>query len=365
MCLAIAKPARAVIPLEHLEAGYEGNPHGCGFCYPEGGRVVVVKGLFTFPEFLTKYREKEHLPMLVHFRVSTHGKASFLNCHPFSFFDGRFALIHNGVISISLSYPELSDTGNFAKLVMEPMVKNAVDPDKPAFRFLVQQAIGSHNKVCVMDATGRIIIYNENSGESEEALDKDGNPVIETDSNGKQYQEEVWYSHGGYKFNKRRRSQNYNDEYEGLFNCGQGEEVVPLTGEDMTTSVGEGFSGTPVAGVNPAFTHRAKLTPPQGIIEGFKPGTLSKDAGKSAQAIAEAYGGVISTEKEGKLVHIKLPSKPDAKSRIITEITSGPIYDARTELEMAHLQEKMGLTRDECIKYLGLKIEDCISYVEV
>ena len=361
MCLAIAKPARAFIPVEHLEAGYEGNPHGCGFCYPEGGKVVVVKGLMKFPEFLAKYREKEHLPMLIHFRMSTHGKPNFLNCHPFSFFNEQFALIHNGVIPIFLSYPELSDTGNFAKLVMEPMVKTGVDIDKSAFRFLVQQAIGSQNKICVMDASGRIVIYNEPSGEIEDAVDKDGNPVIEIDWEGKEYQEEVWYSHGGYKFNKRRLTRLYKDEYEGLFKCGQGDEAVIV--EDMTTSVGEGFKGTPTTAVNSDFTNRAKLTPPtQSVIEGFKPGTLTKDAEKSAQVIDEAYRAVAHTDGKS-LVKIKLPPKQANSSHIITEITSGPIYDAKTELEMAHLQDKMSLTREECIKYLGLKIEDCISYV--
>src|ERR1035441_5333248 len=127
MCLAISKPARAIIPVEHLEAGYEGNPHGCGFCYPEGGKVVVVKGLLKFDDFLKQYKEKEHLPMLVHFRVSTHGKPNFLNCHPFSMLSEKYALIHNGMIPIHQSYPELSDTGNFAKLVIEPLAMDDAD----------------------------------------------------------------------------------------------------------------------------------------------------------------------------------------------------------------------------------------------
>lgn len=366
MCLAIAKPAQAVIPIEHLEAGYEGNPHGCGFCYPEGGKVVVVKGLLKFSEFFKLYQEKEHLPMLIHFRVSTHGKPSQLNCHPFSILGGQYALIHNGVIAISLSLPELSDTGNFAKLVMEPMLKAGIALDKPAFVFLVQQSIGSHNKVCVMDAKGRIFIYNETSGETEDAVDKDGNPVMLQTADGKDSdtQAEVWYSHGGYKFNKKRYRRTYTDEYEGLFDCGTGEEAVPVT--DMTTSVGEGFSGTPTAGTNPSFTNRAKLTPPpDGVITGFKP---IKDAKTLAEAIALSHGAVISNSENPSCIHIKLPQKPmqlSPKSRAtITEITTGPIFDATTELEIAHLNESMGITRDEAIKYLNLQIADCISYVE-
>ena len=359
MCLAIAKPARAVIPVEHLEAGYEGNPHGCGFCYPEKGKVVVVKGLMKFDEFLKSYQEKEHLPMLVHFRVSTHGKASQLNCHPFSILDGQFALIHNGVIPISFSYPELSDTGNFSKLIMEPMLKLGVDLAKPAFVYLVQQSIGAHNKVCVMDSKGRIVIYNESSGETEDAVDKDGKPVMLKYTDGSTAQAEVWYSHGGYKFNKRRYRRVANDEYENIYNCGDGEVVVPVG--DMTTSVGEGFGGTPVPGVNPAFTNRAKLTPPDGVITGFKP---MKDAQTSAEIIALAHGATIKDLKKPEVIHIQLPQKPvQAERARIAEITKGPIFDVRTELELAHLQENMSLTRDEGIKYLQLKMEDCVSYV--
>ena len=365
MCLAIAKPARAVIPVEHLEAGYEGNPHGCGFCYPEKGKVVVVKGLMKFDEFLKLYQEKEHLPMLVHFRVSTHGKASQLNCHPFSMLNEQFALIHNGVIPITLQYPELSDTGNFAKLVMEPMLKIGVDLAKPAFVFLVQQSIGAHNKVCVMDAKGKIVIYNESSGEVEDAVDKDGEPVMIKYTDGTTAQAEVWYSHGGYKFNKRHQRRIVNDEYENIYNCGDGAEVVPVG--DMTTSVGEGFAGTPASGVNPNFMNRAKLTPPDGVIQGFKP---MKDARTSAEAIALAHGATISDAEKPKTVRIQLPQKPmvlppkpTLRTNTIQEITSGPIFDVRTELELAHLGENMALTRDEGIRYLQLKIEDCISYV--
>ena len=39
-------------------------------------------------------------------------------------------------------------------------------------------------------------------------------------------------------------------------------------------------------------------------------------------------------------------------------------YDAKTELEIAYLKERMNLSRAECIEYLGLGIEDCISYVK-
>jgi hypothetical protein len=352
MCLAISKPARAIIPVEHLEAGYEGNPHGCGFCYPEGGKVVVVKGLLKFDDFLKQYKEKEHLPMLVHFRVSTHGKPNFLNCHPFSMLSEKYALIHNGMIPIAQSYPELSDTGNFSKLVMEPMLKAGIDMAKPSFVYLVQQAIGSHNKVCVMDWTGRVVIYNETSGEVEEAIDKDDKPVMIKDKAGVEYQAEVWYSHGGYKFFKKRHTTKHRDEYEGYFNCGTGNQSI------SADELAAGFTGTPAGEVNPKFVNRAKLDTPPSVIAGFKAGV--KDASQSAEAIVSAHGGFVKHDGQGgQLVHIQLPKKDTA----ISEITSGPIFDARSELEIFHLQTKMNLTRAEAIASLGLRLEDCLSYV--
>jgi hypothetical protein len=358
MCLAIAKPARAIVPVDHLHAGYQGNPHGCGFAYAEKGKLTIVRGLFTFKDFMEKYRKVEHLPMLIHFRYSTHGQPSVQNCHPFAMWDGRYALIHNGMIHIHQSISkELSDTAHFAKLIMEPMLKAGINPEKAAFRYLVEESIGSGNKVLIMDNMGKTTIYNESVGEYEDAEDKDGNPVIVEGAEGPE-QATVWYSNAGYKFTRRRGKQRTEgDSYEGFFDCCQGEEVVPA---DFTTNLDTGFKG------------KAKLDAPPtpGVIRGFSsgvrttadPGPVSapiKDAGQSAEAIAASWGGkVVRTEKNGTKTEIPAPAEDE------DGLITGPLFNYKIELEIAHLKETMNMKRDEAIKALGLEINDAVSYVE-
>lgn len=189
MCLAIYKPADKKITREHLENGFQKNTDGCGIAFSENGKLTIIKGLFTFDKFYEEYTAREHLPMLIHFRWATHGGTNQLNCHPFDMCDGKYAVIHNGVISIKTTIAELSDTGNFVRLVLEPMFENGIEPFQAtpenkyapygALKFLIEQTIGKNNKIVVMDGDGRVSFFNEDGGAW------DGG---------------VWFSNTGYKY---------------------------------------------------------------------------------------------------------------------------------------------------------------------
>jgi hypothetical protein len=183
MCVAIVKPRNKGIKKRHLKACYDGNPHGCGFAYAHKGTVEIVKGVWNWEEFWAKYKELSHHSLLIHFRWATSGDKDDDNCHPWTMQQGKYALIHNGVLSIKRSYKSLSDTGNWVKLVMEPMLASGVPFNDPAFVFLVEEAIGSFNKFAVMDGKGQVCIYNEQQGE---------------------WHRGVWFSNDGYKTPKVR-----------------------------------------------------------------------------------------------------------------------------------------------------------------
>ena len=68
-------------------------------------------------------------------------------------------------------------TGNFAKLVLEPMLASH-NADNPALRFLIESAIGPSNKIAIMNGAGEAVIYNETSG---------------------QWQDGVWFSNSGFR----------------------------------------------------------------------------------------------------------------------------------------------------------------------
>ena len=177
MCLAIYKPADHCIAKDNLRSGYYGNHSGCGFCYVEDGKLIVVKGLFSFQEFYDQYHpiEKKH-SVAIHFRAATHGPVNAANCHPFVMCDGKFAMIHNGIFSIPIKNAALSDTGNFCEQILEPAIKNGCYKDRNKIRNNTSWGWGA---VVLMSADGEVVIYNEKFGDWDDG---------------------IWYSNKGYQY---------------------------------------------------------------------------------------------------------------------------------------------------------------------
>ncbi len=164
MCLAIYKPIDKEIKLSELEAGFNANRDGAGFAYVEDGKIHIKKGYFKWDEFLKAYIPHEKKQMLIHFRLATHGAEDAFNCHPWPCGDGKFAVIHNGI----LSYPssaQKSDTGHYVDEVLDPVLSQ--DPnmmDNVGFRWLVEESIGVSNKIVILREDGRYRILNEKQG---------------------------------------------------------------------------------------------------------------------------------------------------------------------------------------------------------
>lgn len=180
MCLAIYKPAKVTIPLDHLENGFISNPHGAGFSIARNGEIETYKGYFTYEAFLAAWVEANkdgtNPAALIHFRWATHGEQNTFNCHPWEVCGGKYSAVHNGIINIQ-STKEKSDTGHFIDLVLSPAIEAFRDTSHPALKYMVEQSLGGGNKVAVMDTRGKATIYNEKSG----IWDKG-----------------VWYSNDGY-----------------------------------------------------------------------------------------------------------------------------------------------------------------------
>jgi len=339
MCLAIYKPARAVIPVHHLENGYEGNPMGCGFCWPEEDKVKVIKGMYSFKDFLALYKDIESRgpPMLIHFRMATHGGKNEFNCHPFSMADEKFALIHNGVIPIATSKDssgkEMSDTHTFATLVMEPMLRAGISPKKPSFRFLVEQTIGNGNKVCVMNATGDVIIYNMSQGDFEDAVDKDGNK-FKIDGN----DAKVWYSNCCYKYS--HLTSQWNDDGDDYWN---------------TRAPNVGCGKIPIG-----FHIHPKLDRP--LINIKLPDKIANEI-KSAKESAAAIQAALAIRES---TPIRLTNDKPKENTINEqdEPEKGLIFNTKNELEITYLIQHMHMARPQAIEVLGLRVADSIAYVD-
>lgn len=170
MCLAIYAPEGNDIPEKWLTNGFENHSDGAGMAWAINGTLHVRKGMFKVEEVLEQYRAIKGKPCLIHFRKATSGKIDAANCHPFLFNDGKYALIHNGVLSIKCNIDGLSDTAHFVKLVLEPLVKNFNIPiDNGSLHYLITTSI-SGDKMCIMDGTGKTWIINEDKGTWDEGV---------------------------------------------------------------------------------------------------------------------------------------------------------------------------------------------------
>jgi glutamine amidotransferase len=182
MCLAIYKPKGVNISKRYLKNAFDGNPHGCGFCFPRNGKLVVEKFENSFSEFWKAFNPLQGKnKMLIHFRFATHGDKGIGNIHPVLFGKREsYALIHNGILNIKADEPK-SDTVTYAERVLSPALER-FEFSHPALQYLIETSIGSGNKFVVMRTDGKVAIFNESSGH---------------------WHKGAWYSNCGYKTERR------------------------------------------------------------------------------------------------------------------------------------------------------------------
>ena len=145
MCIIVAKEKGVRMPsTETLKHCFTNNPDGAGIMLASKGRVFGFKGLMTFDAFEAKLKQLskrfgslDKLPIVMHFRIMTHGKVVAGNTHPFPVSSSYKSLrklewvsdlgmAHNGIISCTSSHPDVkaegvSDTMVFIKRIVAPV----------------------------------------------------------------------------------------------------------------------------------------------------------------------------------------------------------------------------------------------------
>lgn len=206
MCIAVIKPKNVEMPSQKtLKNCFDSNPHGAGFMYSDGSRLVIQKGYMNFADFykaLTDADLKKEQLVFLHFRIATHGLRDGGNTHPFPVttdvnemrsvknkFDG-YGLIHNGIMHFDpktfKAYDPtgvISDTMLFSMILSECIDNMNKAPDKMAALFedfdepanvvaysmiTGDNTYDSHienylgwNKIAVMDADENFVYYGD------------------------------------------------------------------------------------------------------------------------------------------------------------------------------------------------------------
>lgn len=170
MCIICYKPKNVNLP-KTLQTCWNNNPDGCGYCFPENGKVIIKKGFMTFSDFEKSLQEfqKTHdlkkTPMLFHFRITTHGGTCKEYTHPFPVSDNLntltakksksdFAICHNGIID-NFGNKKISDTAQYVQKVVSPLFEIAGGNITDNLCNIIENTI-SGSRFAIMSKAGKV-----------------------------------------------------------------------------------------------------------------------------------------------------------------------------------------------------------------
>lgn len=139
MCIIAAKPAGVSMPSrDTIRTMWDSNKDGAGIMYVENNKVRIEKGFMKYKSFAKKLDELEKrldltaTPVVMHFRITTHGGTKPENTHPFPITDSIGALkklqsytdigvAHNGIIMSVSPRKGISDTMEYIASQLAPL----------------------------------------------------------------------------------------------------------------------------------------------------------------------------------------------------------------------------------------------------
>lgn len=164
MCLIIDSPAGTIVDRRLLANGISDNPDGWGIMSAADGSIIIDRGMS--PRKFTNALNRHHgRDLTVHFRWATHGSKNVDNCHPFIFGGGRYALVHNGIMSVPTIHKNMSDTRHFVNYILEPMLTGRPELfGTDYFASILEDMIGRNNKLVILRNDNTRMIINRDEG---------------------------------------------------------------------------------------------------------------------------------------------------------------------------------------------------------
>lgn len=174
MCIIASKPAGVDMPRDkYIENMFVNNPDGAGLMFAYNNRVYIEKGFMTLSAFKDKLAELDMLyglktlPLVMHFRITTHGGTKPENCHPFPVADSvgllkklksntDLGVAHNGIIDITPRKKDISDTMEYILSQLAPLKRGMPKfYENKALLEMIYNAIDS--KMVFMNSKGNLV----------------------------------------------------------------------------------------------------------------------------------------------------------------------------------------------------------------
>lgn len=175
MCVIVYKPKKTMLPSEKiLKNCFNNNHDGAGYTFTIKNKVVIRKGYQDFKTFyndLLKDYNKHNLQyhnLILHFRIGTSGGLTKEKTQPFKITNNvkelnklyiknkKTSIVHNGVFNKFTYNDNLSDTQNYIKDFLQPLlqsdIKNKVE--------LIKDTL-SYSKLAMLDHNDNVSLYGE------------------------------------------------------------------------------------------------------------------------------------------------------------------------------------------------------------
>lgn len=172
-CIIVYKPVGIESPTwATLHNCFDYNSDGAGFMYAENGKVYIQKGFMSWNSFkraFKPFKNRTDLPLVIHFRITTHGGTEKGLCHPFPLSskteelkatksETEIGIAHNGFISMtSYASKGASDTSEFIRKYASTIITNPQWYQNPNANRVLAEVIGSKMLVLSNDGHGEVV----------------------------------------------------------------------------------------------------------------------------------------------------------------------------------------------------------------
>jgi len=165
MCIAILNQS-GIISESIIRTCADNNPDGMGMAWIEAGTIKTFKSMKDIDKLIGLYqaiRADNEFPIMLHFRIGTHGKKDISNVHPFHIGE-NMVMCHNGIVDAPILQPDKSDTFHLSLFLSKlRTIENLIDVNSIEFLF-TETYCGDYSKLIFLDNDGRFSIANEDLG---------------------------------------------------------------------------------------------------------------------------------------------------------------------------------------------------------